>query len=61
MYARQRINKMQAGRQRFVAHLAEKIDDPNMSGRDHASRANQHKQENNEDNENESGRRFHEA
>jgi len=37
MYARQRINKMQARRQRFVAHLAEKIDDPDMSGRDHAS------------------------
>ena len=32
-----------------------------QTGRDHASRANQHKQENNEDNENESGRRFHEA
>jgi len=37
MYARQRINKMQARRQRFVAHLAEKIDDSDMSGRDHAS------------------------
>jgi hypothetical protein len=32
MYSRQRINQMQAGRQRFIAYLAEQSNDPNMSG-----------------------------
>ena len=37
MYARQRINKMETGRKCFGANLAEKIDNPNVSGGNYAS------------------------
>ena len=41
MNARQRINKMETRRERFRAHVAEKIENSDVSGGNNASRAKQ--------------------
>jgi len=60
MYSRQRVNEMEPGRQGFIPHFAEEIDDSNVAGRDYARGARQEEKQNNKNNEKDGGARFHE-
>jgi len=46
MHARQRVDQMKTGRERFAAHVAEKIDNSDVSSGDHTRRAKQQEKEN---------------
>ena len=61
MDAGQRVDQMKTRGQRFAAHFAEKIDNSDVTGRDHPRRSNQ-QNENDKDDEKNCGRSgFHAA